>query len=124
VLDCLASIVSNILNPHPLSNENCEVPHLALHKADRERWGWFILRGLGVDCCCYKYFDGSGTLDGMAMELFWSSGFSSFLTVLLRVELFCRVSYWITTSITELNSFIQLLPFFESLSMFQSDVSL
>jgi hypothetical protein len=66
------------------------VPHLVLHKADRQRWAWFILRGLGVDCCCYKYFDGSGTLDGMAMELFSGSG-SSFLTVLLRAELFCRV---------------------------------
>jgi hypothetical protein len=73
VLDCLASIVTHFL--HPLSNENCEVPHLALYKADCERWTWFILRGLGVDCCCYKYLDDSSTLDGMAMELFSGSGF-------------------------------------------------
>jgi hypothetical protein len=87
VLDCLASIV-----PQLLSNENCEVPHLALHKEGRERRAWFILRGLGVDCCCYKSFNGSGTLDGMAMELF--SGFSSYLTVLLRAELFYCVYHW------------------------------
>ena len=76
------------------SNENCEVPHLVLHKADLERRAWFILRGLGVLRCCYKYFNGFGTLDEMAMELFSSSGFSSFLTVLLRAQLFCLVYHW------------------------------
>jgi hypothetical protein len=89
VLACLVSIV-----PQLLSNENLEVRHLVLRKADRERRACFILRGLGADCCCYKYFNGSGTLDEMAMELFSSSGFSSFLTVLLRAELFCRLYYW------------------------------
>lgn len=64
-----------------------------------KRQAWFILRGLKVDCC-YKYFDGSGTFEGMAMELFSGSVFFPFLLFFCELNFSVVFIIGITTSIT------------------------